>query len=522
MQRVQFLSIVAALVAIGLSVFLYKVISLDFPLTPDRDADSWTIETKVSFEGRDRPVSLRLALPNSTRGARIVEEDLVASDFGTDFEGTGENRHAVFERRQLSGRAVVFYQAQLYQIDFSRRNGASDEEPPEAISDFRRRDRVRAIRDNPTPLLLAIHDIIVEANDKSADESSFIAQLAELASDNSDDRVEDIVTGGPPGLNNAADRMVFLLNAAGTPARVVSGLRLTTETRSVPLERWIDIWVDEDWVPSDPRTAEPLDKSRIVPLTYGGAPVIDGDGFQRANVSFAIQRNFETALSRAMERGERDAPFVAAMSLLNLPVDLQLVFRVLFLIPVAALLIVILKQVVGIPAFGTFMPVLIALAFRETELITGIILFTLIVGAGLVLRAYFAKLKLLLVPRLAAVLIIVTFLMMAIALIGQNFDIPIGLSISLFPLVILTMTIERMSTVWEEAGPKDTLKKAGGSLLGAAIGYMIITNDFIEEMIFVYPELLLIVLAAVILLGRYNGYKLTEFRRFRKLAQQAA
>ncbi|MEL7471669.1 MAG: 7TM domain-containing protein, partial [Pseudomonadota bacterium] len=165
-----------------------------------------------------------------------------------------------------------------------------------------------------------------------------------------------------------------------------------------------------------------------------------------------------------MERGEEDAPFIAAISLLQLPIDLQLVFRVLFLIPVAALIIVLLKQVIGIPAFGTFMPVLIALAFRETELLTGIFLFTIIVGAGLAMRAYFAQLKLLLVPRLASVLIIVTFLMMAIALIGQNFNIPLGLSISLFPLVILTMTIERMSTVWEEAGAKDALQKAGGSL----------------------------------------------------------
>ncbi|MEO1101332.1 MAG: 7TM domain-containing protein [Pseudomonadota bacterium] len=47
------------------------------------------------------------------------------------------------------------------------------------------------------------------------------------------------------------------------------------------------------------------------------------------------------------------------------------------------------------------------------------------------------------------------------------------------------------------------------------------TNDFIEEMVFVYPELLLIVLAVVIMLGRYNGYKLTEYRRFRKLAETA-
>ena len=61
-----------------------------------------------------------------------------------------------------------------------------------------------------------------------------------------------------------------------------------------------------------------------------------------------------------------------------------------------------------------------------------------------------------------------------------------------------------------------------GARFGAALGYCVITNDFIEEMVFVYPELLLIVLAIVILLGRYNGFKLTEYRRFRKLAATAS
>lgn len=517
MQRFQLLALVAALIGLGFGVFMFKVTALGFPLTPDRDADSWTIEAKVSFEGRDQPVSLHLALPSSSSGVRIVDEDFIASGFGVETEGSGEARYAVFERRSQSGRAVLFYRASLYQLDVSTRSSNVDE-APEAISDYRRRDRRRAIQENATPLLLALDSILTEALELSADEDSFISQLAKLSASMSDERVESIIDGGPPGLSNPADRMVFLLNAAGTPARVVSGIRLTTETRSVPLDRWIEYWIDGRWVAADPASADPLQASRIIPITYGGAPIVDGEGFRRVSVSFAIQRNLETQLSRAMRRGAEDAPLLAAISLLNLPVDMQLVFRVLFLIPVAALLIVILKQLIGMPSFGTFMPVLIALAFRETQLLTGMFLFSLIVGAGLVLRVYFAQLRLLLVPRLAAILIVVTFLMMAIALLGDAFDFPLGLSISLFPIVILTMTIERMSTTWEEAGAKDALQKAGGSFLGAALGYFVITNDLIEEMVFVYPELLLIVLAIVIMLGRYSGYKLTEFRRFRKLA----
>jgi len=221
-----------------------------------------------------------------------------------------------------------------------------------------------------------------------------------------------------------------------------------------------------------------------------------------------------------MERGSEFAPWVNATSLLSLPIDLQLVFRVLLLIPLGALIIVLLKQVIGMPAFGTFMPVLIALAFRETQLITGILLFTGIVAVGLLLRAYFNQLQLLLVPRLAAVLIIVTFVMMFIALAGEAMGIQTGLSISLFPLVIITMTIERMSLTWEEDGAKEALKKALGSLAGAIPAYYILTSEYIEHFAIVFPELLLIVLAIVLLLGRYTGYKVTEYFRFKVLANE--
>ncbi len=41
---------------------------------------------------------------------------------------------------------------------------------------------------------------------------------------------------------------------------------------------------------------------------------------------------------------------------------------------------------------------------------------------------------------------------------------------------------------------------------------------FLQHFIFVFPEFLLVVLAALVLLGRYSGYRLTELPRFKVLA----
>jgi hypothetical protein len=43
--------------------------------------------------------------------------------------------------------------------------------------------------------------------------------------------------------------------------------------------------------------------------------------------------------------------------------------------------------------------------------------------------------------------------------------------------------------------------------------------DRLEHLIYVYPEFLLYLFAAALLLGRYSGYRLTELVRFRALAR---
>jgi len=77
-----------------------------------------------------------------------------------------------------------------------------------------------------------------------------------------------------------------------------------------------------------------------------------------------------------------------------------------------------------------------------------------------------------------------------------------------------------MSVVWEERGPSEALKQGLGSLAVASLAYVVMNLDYLQHLFFVFPELILIVLAATILLGRYTGYRLLELKRFRALATE--
>ena len=207
-------------------------------------------------------------------------------------------------------------------------------------------------------------------------------------------------------------------------------------------------------------------------------------------------------------------------SLLSLPLQAQGVYRILFMVPIGAFIMLLLRNLVGVKTFGTFMPVLIALAFRETELIAGVALFAIVVSLGLLVRFYLERLRLLLVPRLTAVLILVVLLMALVSVVSNRLGIEVGLSVALFPMVIMAMTIERISVAWEERGPGLAIREAVGSLVVASIAYLAMSWDRLEHFVFVFPEFLLILFAITLIIGRYSGYRLSELFRFRALVRE--
>jgi hypothetical protein len=232
-----------------------------------------------------------------------------------------------------------------------------------------------------------------------------------------------------------------------------------------------------------------------------------------------VSRSEEPALQAVLETGELKKPFLLGFSLFSLPIETQAVYHVILMVPVGVFLLVILRNVIGIRTFGTFMPVLIALAFRETQLLWGVIFFSTLIALGLVIRLYLAHLKLLVVPRLAAILIVVIYLMALFSILTHKFGLERGLSVALFPMVIMTMTIERMSIGWEELGALETLKQGAWSMVAAMLAYLVMTIKHIEHLLFVFPELLLILLAGTLWLGRYTGFRLLELPRFKSLTK---
>ena len=187
------------------------------------------------------------------------------------------------------------------------------------------------------------------------------------------------------------------------------------------------------------------------------------------------------------------------------------------MIPIGVLVILVLRNLIGMQTLGTFTPVLIALAFRETEIGWGIALFTLITALGLSLRSYLEHLKLQMLPRLSVVLTFVVLVIAAISLFSHKLGMEKALAVSLFPMVILTMTIERLSITWEERGAGQSLKAAVGTMIAATLAHLLMSIPELTYFVFTFPAVLLILVGFMLAMGRYRGYRLTELVRFKAL-----
>lgn len=310
-----------------------------------------------------------------------------------------------------------------------------------------------------------------------------------------------------------------VLGYRGITAHRMRGIVLEDGRRRQTLSSLIKVHNGLNWVVFDPLTATLGLPDNFFIWQRGDGAILNVIGGRNSSLEFALVSNrlpVKTVISMGQRSPEVD---FLDFSIYALPVEQQGIFKGLLLIPVAALVVVVMRILVAIRTSGTFMPVLIALAFIQTTLFIGLLIFIGLVGIGLWIRSYLSRLNLLLVSRVAAVIIVVILLMAVLAVVSYKLGLDQALTVTFFPTVIVAWTIERMSILWEEEGGHEVLVRGGGSLLVAVLAYMAMSNTLVAHLTFNFPELMLSLLGLILLLGKYTGFRLSELYRFRDMGK---
>jgi hypothetical protein len=492
------------LITLGGLVFAYKVFWLGFPALPHSTSEQWIVQARVEMHPREGPVRASLMLPARPPGFMVSDENFISRGFGLTVEEELFRRQADWAIRRLREPKVLYYRATVFRDTLERRLADTPQYPAAPVLD--------------EPWAGALTDLVAEVRAESADIESFTAEVLDRLGDPAPDENVRLFLSEVNSPLERAQLAQKILAGARIPTLLVHGILLVKDAHDAPFKTMLAVHDGDDWLLFDPQSGQPGRPDNFMAWYRGDEKLVTISGAHLEGVQVSVKRRVESALDLASRRSEMKDSLMGRVSVLELPIQTQSVYEVLLLVPFGILVIVLLRNFIGVSSFGTFAPVLIALAFRETELLKGILLFVLIVSLGLLFRFYMERLRLLLVPRLAAVVTIVVLLMTAISIISDQLGTETGLSVSLFPMVIISMVIERMSIVWEERGAGKAIREGLGSLAIAALAYTVMSVDVLAYWVTVFPEVNLIVLGLIIALGRYTGFRLTELARFRQLS----
>ena len=470
-------------------------------MTEDATDDLWNIDAKVEFVASSKdPVKVQMFVPPLNRDYVSLNESFISNNYGVSVNRVDGNRKVTWSARRVSGKQTLYYRLVLtkrYSGDKTKVKGPV----------FRDSIAVEG------PEKIAAEALLAPIRQHSADVETFISETIKRVSNPNDDNVK-LLLAGDPSTPHKAQIIELLLSIAHVPLEKVHTIRLVADQPQSP-ELWLRSFNGNDWLYFNPETGEQgLPSDRLL-WWVGDEPMVTVDGGKKPAVTFSLNNSEMNAIRLAKLTDENtDASFLE-YSLYGLPLQTQQTFMIMVVIPIGVLVILVLRNLIGLQTLGTFTPVLIALAFRETQLGFGIILFTVITALGLTLRSYLEHLKLQMLPRLSVVLTFVVMLIAAISLFSHKLGLDRGLSVALFPMVILTMTIERLSITWEERGGGHAMKVAAGTLFAASLAHLIMSIPELTYFVFTFPAILLILVGFMLAMGRYRGYRLTELVRFK-------
>jgi len=515
-SRFQLYFIIGLLVLLGGIGLVYKRAVVGYPLLPKKSVPTWIIEANVRFNANGGPAKVSMAVPGEQASIGLLNEEGISIGYGfTPAEQTEKNilhRRVVWARSDAKGEQRLYYRVVVHQKLHSQDLGPLVTEAP--IPD-------PAYAEDP--LHTAVKAIVEDARAHSADAESLTSYIIkQFIQKQPSQNVQFVLRGKTTNLARTKAIQQILL-AAGVEVHLVRGLHLGESNKYQSLVSALLVRKSEkEWVAFLANKPQPSSLAPFLVWQRGGVSLVDLVGGEQASVRFSVLRDRRPLREVVDDSAKRAGQRFAEFSIYNLPIEQQNAFRMLLMVPLGALVVVVLRNLVGIKTSGTFMPILLAMAFLQTELITGLVIFALVIGAGLVVRTYLSRLDLLLVPRISAVVIVVIGIMVSVSIIGHMLQLEFARSVTLFPTIILAWTVERLSVLWEEDGGKEVTVQMSGSLVTAVVCYFLMGNHILQYMVFTFPEWLLIVLAVILLLGQYTGYRLSELRRFSPLAKEDA
>lgn len=189
--------------------------------------------------------------------------------------------------------------------------------------------------------------------------------------------------------------------------------------------------------------------------------------------------------------------------------------RTIMLIPILSMFVVALRLLVGVPLYGVFGPLVIALSLIETGIFIGLVVYVTLVAIGIGVKLGITHLKLPIIVEISILMFVLSVLIVLLTVVLE----PLLFTEILFPLIITSFLIERFSKAIELNTVQVALPVLGGTLATAFFLALVgRATNLLSAGLFL--ALFFVSLIAVVGLGYYTGLRLSEVFRFKFVGEK--
>lgn len=483
----------------------YKIKYWGFDLQPNLTTNVWNIDAHISFKPTGAPIKVSLAVPDAAKEFKILNEDAAAK--GYKIEKNTKTNRMEFSSAPKTKKQNLYYRLTVYDNEAGRGKIAEDKVPA------------------------PVKPLYDEQQAQMADEILFEAEKLEgtwpqkIITIFNEEPLNQTVSAFLPvkiTRKQRAEIIIDLLALKNIPARLAAGVKLEEGKQAASADLILEAHDGQKWRLYDLTTAKAGLPKNFIIFRRGGSSLLDVSGGENSKVRFSVLKSVTSSFNLAGHRAKLSKyTKMFDLSIYSLPLLEQNTLKWLMVFPLGILIVVLMRNVIGIKTMGTFTPMLISMSLVKTGFWAGLVCFSIIIAIGLLLRALLSKLNLLLVPRISAVVIFVILIMQFMTTTGYRLNLDIASSAIFFPIIITAWIIERVSITWEEEGAANAISEIVYSMITAVVTYAVISNEYIRHITFAFYEINLVILFTVMLLGTYTGYRLTELKRFSPLAKRS-
>jgi hypothetical protein len=190
----------------------------------------------------------------------------------------------------------------------------------------------------------------------------------------------------------------------------------------------------------------------------------------------------------------------------------------MILFPVVAAIIAASRHLFGLRGFGIFTPAVLSVAFVATGLVSGILVFLVILMVASIGRMILKKMKLHYLPRMALLLWFVSLGVFGLMFLSSYVELEAVVKLNIFPILILVLLAENFIEVQMGKSKKEAISLTTETILLAVISSFILSLDIVQKTALLNPEIVVVtVLVFDVFVGRYVGLRYGEKLKFKKL-----